>query len=358
MTNVGILERVGIAMIHAYRFLFGWLPSSCRYEPTCSRYTEQAIAQVRPLPRLVDGRQADRALPPRPSGRLRPRSMSLAVRPSRASGRPAGWASWWSSRSSLGACEPIVVSPSAGSLPPGATTAPGATPAPTPAVSGTPAPTPLIVQPAQPRADPVTLLAWLFNPIFQAFLILLVGINRYLGVDMGIAIILTTLIVRTAMVPLMRRQMVSMRRMQAVAPEISEIQRRYKSDRVKQQQATMALYKERGISQAGCLVPSSRFPDPADVPGRQRGPASLRPDRVAEGLRRPGGPAHLPAVADPSTASDNMIGFSAVHRLRDPVARRHPCRRLRGHHPVRVHAPADQHDRDLGLRARLHRSCS
>lgn len=45
MTQVGILERAGIALIHAYRFLFQWLPSSCRYEPTCSRYTEQAIAQ-------------------------------------------------------------------------------------------------------------------------------------------------------------------------------------------------------------------------------------------------------------------------------------------------------------------------
>jgi len=42
-THIGILGRVGIAMIHAYRFAFAWLPSSCRYEPTCSRYTEQAI---------------------------------------------------------------------------------------------------------------------------------------------------------------------------------------------------------------------------------------------------------------------------------------------------------------------------
>ena len=37
------VKRVGIAMIQAYRFVFAWLPSSCRYEPTCSRYTEQAI---------------------------------------------------------------------------------------------------------------------------------------------------------------------------------------------------------------------------------------------------------------------------------------------------------------------------
>lgn len=45
MTQVGILERMGIALIHAYRFLFAWLPSSCRYEPSCSVYTEQAIAK-------------------------------------------------------------------------------------------------------------------------------------------------------------------------------------------------------------------------------------------------------------------------------------------------------------------------
>jgi uncharacterized protein len=43
VTQVGILERAGIAMIRAYRFAFGWMPSSCRYEPSCSRYTEQAI---------------------------------------------------------------------------------------------------------------------------------------------------------------------------------------------------------------------------------------------------------------------------------------------------------------------------
>jgi len=43
LTHVGILERIGIGLIHAYRYLFAWLPSSCRYEPSCSRYTEQAI---------------------------------------------------------------------------------------------------------------------------------------------------------------------------------------------------------------------------------------------------------------------------------------------------------------------------
>jgi len=43
VTHVGILERVGIALIHAYRFVFAWMPSSCRYEPTCSAYAIEAL---------------------------------------------------------------------------------------------------------------------------------------------------------------------------------------------------------------------------------------------------------------------------------------------------------------------------
>jgi YidC/Oxa1 family membrane protein insertase len=148
----------------------------------------------------------------------------------------------------VGACEPITTSSGAPS-----TAAPGVTAAPTAAPSATPAPTPLIVAPAPVKADPVSLLTVLFNPIFQFFLILMVGIKQLVG-DMGLAIIITTLIVRTALVPLMRRQMVSMRRMQSIQPEIKEIQRRFKGDRLKQQQAQAALMKERGISQAGCLV--------------------------------------------------------------------------------------------------------
>jgi YidC/Oxa1 family membrane protein insertase len=154
----------------------------------------------------------------------------------------------------VAACSPIEPSAAPGaSIVPGASAVAGATAAPTIAPSATVAPTPLIVSPAELKADPVSLLAWLFNPIFQLFLILLLGIHSFVG-DMGVSIIITTLIVRTALVPLMRRQMVSMRRMQAIAPEIKEIQRRFKTDKLKAQQATAALYKERGVSQTGCLV--------------------------------------------------------------------------------------------------------
>jgi putative membrane protein insertion efficiency factor len=37
------VKRIGIGLIRLYRIVFAWLPSSCRFYPTCSNYTEQAI---------------------------------------------------------------------------------------------------------------------------------------------------------------------------------------------------------------------------------------------------------------------------------------------------------------------------
>jgi putative membrane protein insertion efficiency factor len=37
------VKRIGIGLIRLYRIVFAWLPSSCRFYPTCSQYTEQAI---------------------------------------------------------------------------------------------------------------------------------------------------------------------------------------------------------------------------------------------------------------------------------------------------------------------------
>lgn len=210
------------------------------------------------------------------------------------------------------ACDPIQPSLAPGASPvPGVTLAPGASAPPTAAPSSTPAPTPLIVRPAEIKADPISLLAALFNPVFQAFLVLMVGIHVFSGFDMGISIILTTLVVRTAMVPLMRRQMVSMRRMQSVAPEIKEIQRRFKADRVKQQQATMALYKERGISQAGCLV--ALLPLLLILPMYQVVSEGLRAADLTESLKV-FGTQLVPLTCPPpvlTTLADGTMGFKA-----------------------------------------------
>lgn len=132
--------------------------------------------------------------------------------------------------------------------------APGASGAPAP--SATPHPP---LTPAQPGADPISFLAWIFTPIFQTMFIILIAVYTFLGglgvpAAIGWAIVALTLLVRTVVIPLYRRQLVSQRRMQLLQPEIKEIQKRYKGDAVKARVAQQELMKERGISPlAGCL---------------------------------------------------------------------------------------------------------
>ncbi len=130
--------------------------------------------------------------------------------------------------------------------------APAVVPGGSPAPSATATPHPPLT-PAEPGGDPMSLLAWIFNPIFQALFILLVWLEQTTG-DIGIAIIIMTLIVRAALIPLFRRQIVSMKRTQLIQPELKELQKRFKGDRAKFSQAQMELYKERGVNPAsGCL---------------------------------------------------------------------------------------------------------
>ena len=122
-----------------------------------------------------------------------------------------------------------------------------------PGASGVPTPTQTPLAPAQPGADPISLLAWLFTPIFQVLFITLVAIDQVVP-DMGIAIIIMTLLVRILLVPVFRKQIVSQRRTQLIQPEVKALQARFKGDRNKIQQATMELYKERGVNPlSGCL---------------------------------------------------------------------------------------------------------
>lgn len=123
-----------------------------------------------------------------------------------------------------------------------------------------PSPTPMPpLAPASPGADPVSLLAWLFTPIFQVMFIILIAVYQFLenlGVPGAIAwaIVVLTLIVRAVLIPLYRKQLVSQRRMQLIQPELKEIQRRYKGDSMKARLAQQELFKERGVSPlAGCL---------------------------------------------------------------------------------------------------------
>jgi YidC/Oxa1 family membrane protein insertase len=143
----------------------------------------------------------------------------------------------------------LVVAACAGTGAPGASGGPAVSPTPHPPLT-----------PAQPGADPISLLAFAFTPIFQVMFIILVGtydILHNLGVPgaIGWAIVVLTLAVRGLVIPLYRRQLVSQRRMQLLQPEVKEIQRRFKGDSVKVRTAQQELFKERGVSPLGGCLP-------------------------------------------------------------------------------------------------------
>ncbi|MFP4139327.1 MAG: YidC/Oxa1 family insertase periplasmic-domain containing protein [Phycisphaerae bacterium] len=72
--------------------------------------------------------------------------------------------------------------------------------------------------------------------------------------NMGVAIMLLVLVVRTILHPITRKSQVSMMQMQKLAPRMEELKKKYADDKDTLQRETMSLYKEAGTSPLlGCL---------------------------------------------------------------------------------------------------------
>lgn len=123
---------------------------------------------------------------------------------------------------------------------------------------GSGAPTPTHSQaplaPATLGPSPFDLLAWAFTPIFQVLFIGLVILDSLFG-NMLLAILALTVIIRVVTTPITRRQLVNSRLTQLLQPEVKEIQRKYKGDRIKAQNAQQEFYRQRGINPAGGCLP-------------------------------------------------------------------------------------------------------
>ncbi len=77
----------------------------------------------------------------------------------------------------------------------------------------------------------------------------------------GIAIILTTLILKIVFLPLTLAQTRTARRMQKIAPELKAVREKYKDNPTKQQAETMELYKKHKVNPlGGCLPLLLTFP--------------------------------------------------------------------------------------------------
>ncbi len=84
-------------------------------------------------------------------------------------------------------------------------------------------------------------LYWIYNTV---------ALQNY-----GLAIIIFTIIVRAALVPLTLKQYKSSAEMQKVQPLMQELQRKYSNDKQKLNEETMKLYQEHKINPAGGCLP-------------------------------------------------------------------------------------------------------
>ena len=89
----------------------------------------------------------------------------------------------------------------------------------------------------------------------------LIFIHDSLGVSWGFSIVLLTVLVRALMAPLMVKQFRSMQAMVSVAPQLKELQAKYKDDKQRQQQEVMKFYSENKINPfASCLPLIAQLP--------------------------------------------------------------------------------------------------
>lgn len=91
----------------------------------------------------------------------------------------------------------------------------------------------------------------IYQPLYNT---LIFFYNVIPGHDFGIAIILTTLALKSFLIPLSKKQIESQRKMQELQPKIKAIQQKYKNNKEQQTKALMAFYKENNANPfSGCL---------------------------------------------------------------------------------------------------------
>lgn len=86
--------------------------------------------------------------------------------------------------------------------------------------------------------------AVIYDPLYNG-LVFLVGVLP--AHDMGLAVIVLTIVVRIIIYPLSRRAIEAQLAMKKIAPEVEEVKKKFKKNSPEQSQAVFALYKERGV---------------------------------------------------------------------------------------------------------------
>jgi YidC/Oxa1 family membrane protein insertase len=93
-----------------------------------------------------------------------------------------------------------------------------------------------------------------FKYFSQILLTLMTWIHGFVG-NWGVAIILTTLTLKIIFVPFTLAASKSAKRMAKIQPELQALREKYKDNPRKQQEATMALFKEKKVNPVGGCLP-------------------------------------------------------------------------------------------------------
>ncbi|MDN3674024.1 membrane protein insertase YidC [Flavobacterium branchiarum] len=106
-------------------------------------------------------------------------------------------------------------------------------------------------------------LGWgIFGWINKFIFIPLFGfLSSTMGLSLGIAIIVFTIIIKIVMSPITYKSFLSQAKMKVLRPEITELGEKYKKDPMKKQQETMKLYNKAGVNpMAGCIPALIQLP--------------------------------------------------------------------------------------------------
>jgi YidC/Oxa1 family membrane protein insertase len=107
----------------------------------------------------------------------------------------------------------------------------------------------------------VPITANILQPLVNVFESILQFFHDSFGASWGLSIILLTIVVRAALLPLAVKQFRSMQALQRIAPQLKELQTKYKDDKQRLQQETMKFYSENKVNPfASCLPLLAQLP--------------------------------------------------------------------------------------------------
>lgn len=111
--------------------------------------------------------------------------------------------------------------------------------------------------------DKIIPLGWgIFGWINKFIFIPLFGfLSSTIGLTLGIAIIIFTILIKLAMSPITYKSFLSQAKMKVLRPDIAELGEKFKKDPMKKQQETMKLYNKAGVNpMAGCIPALIQLP--------------------------------------------------------------------------------------------------